>query len=304
MPLKMAVVGNQGAKAACEVAYVDLRARGLGETFHATLLSYGAYGACPRITPVDELTTDLTIAADQAASVVADRTQDGFRHLKVKVGLDSGDVERVCRIHDAAPVPVSIRIDANQGWDQETTLRAVDTWTRAGVSLEFIEQPLDRWDLAGHAALRAKLMSTSGVRLMLDESVFNSHDLDRVIDLGAADLINIKLAKCGGLTAGLRLAATARSAGLGVMVGSMMESAVGVSAAAALALIVNPGMTHDLDSAWWTIDHGSDKASDTGRYRGNRLLLPAGPGLSQVTHQLAEPTIGPTWTTHPAGPPR
>jgi L-alanine-DL-glutamate epimerase-like enolase superfamily enzyme len=120
--------------------------------------------------------------------------------------------------------------------------------------------------------------------------VFDRHDLDRVIEVRAADLINIKLAKCGGLTAGVRLAATARAAGLGVLVGSMMESAVGVCAAATLAAVVSPATVHDLDSAWWTVDGG------TGRYRGNRIVLPAGPGLSQVTDQLSEPGSGLHWT--------
>jgi L-alanine-DL-glutamate epimerase-like enolase superfamily enzyme len=227
----------------------------------------------------------------------------GFRHLKVKVGIDAQDVDRVRRMYEAAPVPVRVRVDANQGWDHTTTVRAVDAWTRAGIPIEFVEQPLDRWDLSGHAALRTELAGRYAVPLMLDESMFDRHDLDRIIDLGAADLVNIKLAKCGGLTAGLRLAATARAAGLGVMVGSMMESAVGGCAAATLAAVVSPETVHDLDSAWWTADGG------TGRYRGNRFVLPTGPGLSQITGRLSEPGSGLRWTvrtgrTPPRGPGR
>src|SRR5690606_30957271 len=101
----------------------------------------------------------------------------------------------------------------------------------AGMDIEFVEQPLPRWDLRGHAALRQAVP----VPIMLDESVFSMHDLHRALDAGSADLVNVKLAKCAGVHAGLDLAREAQRAGLGVMVGSMLESNLGVSAAAALA---------------------------------------------------------------------
>lgn len=273
--LQEAVVGNHGAKSACENAVADLVARAQGQSLH------GLLGAT-----VGELTTDITIAADQEPEVAARRAAEGFRHLKVKVGLSEGDVNRVLRVHHAASRaidgPVNIRVDANQSWDIGTAVQALQAWARAGVTIEFLEQPLPRWDLAGHAQLRAQLRDEAAVPLMLDESVFDKHDLDRAIDLEAADLINIKLAKCGGLVTGLRMAQVAQAAGLGVMVGSMMESVLGVSSAAALAAAVSPDGVHDLDTSWWVADADAAAAA----YRGDRFLLPAGAGLSAVTDRL------------------
>jgi len=121
------------------------------------------------------------------------------------------------------------------------------------------------------------------VPLMLDESVFSMVDLDRALDAESADMINVKLAKCGGLYAGLELARQAQQAGLGVMVGSMLESDLGVSAAAALAATVAPEAVHDLDAAWWSIDARSDTETP---YHGNRYRLAESPGLERASRDL------------------
>lgn len=263
-----AVVGNFGAKAACETAATDLIARRAGRSVHRLL------GAV-----TSSIVTDVTVAADALPETTAGRTAEGFRHLKVKVGLDPGDVDRVRRIHDEASLPVRIRIDANQSWDFDTAVAAVTSWIDAGVDLEFIEQPLPRWDLAGHARLRRAIRTP----VMLDESVFSLVDLERALDAGSADLVNIKLAKCGGLHTGLELARRARREGLGVMVGSMLESNLGVSAAAAVAAAAEPAAVHDLDAAWWSVDPRSDGETP---YRGNLYQLKETPGLSADTGPL------------------
>jgi len=249
------IVGNAGAKAACEVAVTALVAARTGQPLHRLI------GAT-----VDEVATDMTVAADAAPATTTRLTRAGFRRLKLKVGVDPNDVSRVVQIWENATVPVRIRIDANQGWDLRTAVAAIEAWLRAGVDLEFVEQPLPRWDLAGHARLRREVP----VPIMLDESVFTPADLLRAADAGSADLLNIKLAKCGGLQRGIELAAHARDAGMDVMVGSMMESRIGVAAAAALAATVAPGVTHDLDAAWWSIDPDAPGSP----YRGDRFRLP------------------------------
>ena len=266
--LEDAVVGNFGAKAACEVAATDLVARRSEQPLHQLL------GAT-----TSSVATDVTVAADASPETTAARTAEGFRHLKVKVGVDPDDVARVRRIHDEAGAPVRIRIDANQGWDVETAIAAVSAWLDAGVDVELVEQPLPRWDLRGHATLRRELP----VPLMLDESVFSIVDLQRALDAGSADMVNVKLAKCGGLHAGLDLARRAQDAGLGVMVGSMLESNLGVAAAAALAATVAPLAVHDVDMAWWSIDARSGEETP---YEGNRYRLAESPGLEGVTRQL------------------
>jgi L-alanine-DL-glutamate epimerase-like enolase superfamily enzyme len=87
--------------------------------------------------------------------------------------------------------------------------------------------------------------------VMADESVFDLDDLVELLRHDAADLVNVKIAKAGGLTPALELARVARAQGLGVSVGCMLESAVGVSAAATLAAQVECDVDPDLDGAWW-----------------------------------------------------
>jgi L-alanine-DL-glutamate epimerase-like enolase superfamily enzyme len=208
--------------------------------------------------------------------------------VKVKVGLDPADVERVIAIHQTMSRP--IRVDANQAWDVATATAAVEAWLAAGVVLDFLEQPLPAWDLAGHAELRRRLP----VPIVLDESVFTVHDLRRAIDAGSGDIVNIKLAKCGGLFAGVELAELAAEAGLGLMVGSMMESELGLSAAAALAARLAPDQVHDLDAAWWSIDH-----ADPGTpYRESRFLIHDSPGLSHAVERLGAARLA--WQANPA----
>jgi L-alanine-DL-glutamate epimerase-like enolase superfamily enzyme len=92
--------------------------------------------------------------------------------------------------------------------------------------------------------------------VLADESVFDLVELVDVVRHGAADLVNLKLAKAGGVTACRELAGVARRHGLGVTVGCMLEGPVGVAAAARLAAELGCDVTPDLDAAWWLRDPG------------------------------------------------
>jgi L-alanine-DL-glutamate epimerase-like enolase superfamily enzyme len=273
--LARTVAGNTGARAACEVAAIDVVAQASGRGFAAFLGS-----------SAETVATDITIAAT-VSDPAAERVPAGFAAAKIKVGIDPADVERVIRIHGEAGDGVRIRVDANQAWDLDTATAALDRWERADVPLEFIEQPLPAWDLRGHAELRRRVP----VPVLLDESVFSVHDLDRAVDAEAADMVNIKLAKCGGVFAGREIARLARRCDLGLMVGSMMESELGVSAAAALASAIAPEQTHDLDAAWWSID-----AADPGSpYAGDAYRLTGAPGLTRAAARVGVAELD--WTT-------
>ena len=271
--LASAVVANGGARAATEIAVQDLLARAAGVPL-ARFLG-GRAGA---------VGTDVTIAAQGAAWDPAGPAASTFDQVKIKVGLDPSDVDRVIEIHRTATRPV--RVDANQAWDLATATSAVEAWLAAGVQLDFLEQPLPAWDLAGHAELRKRVP----VPIVLDESVFTIHDLQRAIDAGSGDIVNIKLAKCGGLHAGLELAGLASDAGLGLMVGSMMESELGLSAAAALAATLAPDQVHDLDAAWWSIDPAADAGTP---YRDGTFVIDDSPGLSHAVARVG--AAGLTW---------
>ncbi len=265
------VVANGGARAACETAVLDLLAQEAGLSLVS--LVGGA---------TSSVATDVTVAAEGGFGDGVDASQ--FGQVKVKVGLDPADVERVIRIaHEAPATPV--RIDANQAWDLETASANIEALLAAGVALEFVEQPLPAWDLAGHAELRRRWR----VPIVLDESVFSIHDLRRAVDAQAGDVVNIKLAKCGGIYPGLAIAKEATAAGLGMMVGSMMESELGVSAAAALAAATSPDAVHDLDAAWWSIPMG-DAGSP---YQQGRFILDPSPGSTHAAGRVVQDTA---WT--------
>lgn len=259
-----AVAGNPGAKGALDTALHDLAARRAGLTLAAHL---GGTATMPAL-----VATDVTLAADAPPEAARDRLRDGFTVLKVKVsGRDSG-IDRLRALREAAGPDAVIRVDANQAFDAETAVRVVTAWEDAGVGLELVEQPVPAWDVAGLAWVRARLATP----VMADESVFDRHDLARVVEAGAADLVNVKPAKCGGVTPALDLLARAAAYEVGTMVGTMMESHVGVGAAAAVAAAAGTTVVSDLDAAWWL-----ERSPVAGgiRYDAGHVLLPGRPGL-------------------------
>src|SRR5690606_7533109 len=110
-----------------------------------------------------------------------------------------------------------------------------------------VEQPVPAEDLDGLAWVTERVDTP----ILADESVFSVRDLLAVIERRAADLVNVKLAKCGGLAPARTLLELARAAEMGTMVGSMMEGPVGVAAAASLVAAYGTTVVSDLDAAWW-----------------------------------------------------
>lgn len=264
--LAEAVVGNTGAKAAMEIALHDLAAQRAGVSL-VTFLG-GAFGE-------QRVPTDVTLSAgepDDLAAGAAARTRDGFGVLKLKVGTDAAtDVARVQAVRDAAP-QARIRVDANQGWTPDEAITVIRALEDAGLDVEFVEQPVHRDDVAGMARVTAAVDTP----VMADESVFGLPQLRAVIEHRAADLVNVKLTKCGGLRVGRRLLDLAREAGMGTIVGSMMEGPIGVGAAAALVAAAGTSQVSDLDAAWWL---ASSPVVGGATYGEGVIVLPAAPGL-------------------------
>lgn len=196
--------------------------------------------------------TDVTIPIALLGDIprlVQERLDSGFSCFKVKV--DSSPIadlmERIALIRESAGSETLIRIDPNQAWDLEYALTAVSALAESGANIEYIEQPLDRFDIAGHS----ELANESAIPLMADESCFGVTDLDAIIASGAFRYLNVKLLKAGGIVPALELAKRANGAGLKVSIGSMMEGELGMKAAIYLAQTVAPTEIHDLDAAWW-----------------------------------------------------
>lgn len=260
-----AVARNFGAKAAVDVALHDLVARRRGVSLPVLL------GASAHRVP-----TDVTLAAgdaDALATAASQRRADGFSVLKMKVGTDAAtDVARVRAAREAVGADVGIRLDANQGWTAREAVQVITALEDAGTDVELVEQPVRAEDLDGLAWVSARVRTP----VMADESVYGVHDLVEVIRRRAADLVNVKLAKCGGLGPARTLLELARAHQMGTVVGSMMETHIGVGAAASLAAAYGTTAVPDLDAAWWA---ASSPVAGGLHYDGATVVLPDAPGL-------------------------
>ena len=228
---------NTSAKAAVEIAVYDL----WGQLYDAPLYKMLGGGD-----PV--ITTDITISVDYIDKMVADSisaVERGFDSLKIKVGKDIGlDIERVKAIHAAVEGRALLRLDANQGWTPKQAVYAMSTLEDAGVLLELLEQPVKAADIEGLKYVTERVHTP----VMADESVFGPAQVFDLIERRAADIINIKLMKTGGLSNAIRIADIASIYGVQCMIGCMIESAISVAAAVHLAVAKSDVITKvDLD---------------------------------------------------------
>jgi o-succinylbenzoate synthase len=266
------VRGQHLAKAALDIALHDLVATEAGLPVHA-LLGGAARGTVPiawvvGLGAVNEVVAEATAYAGR-----------GFTHIKVKGGADpSRDLALVRALKDALPEDVETSLDANEGYSRADALSTLLKMDAAGLSI--IEQPLARWDLLGLAELRDRLE----MRVMVDESVQSIYDALSVIRAAAADIINIKILKVGGLYRARQIVGLAEAAGIAVKVGSMPELGLGTLAGLHLA-VSTPAGSVPADLIGPMMVHGDDVAPDvfTAGQSGS-LFTPTGPGLG---HQMA-----------------
>lgn len=218
---------NPGARAAVSAALHDLHAKQLGVPLWKLL------GLDPPSTPL----SSFTIGLDEP-EVMREKLREasGYPILKLKVGT-SRDEEVLALVRDEAP-GARLRVDANTGWTTKQAIARLPLLVE--YDIELIEQPLPPDDLDGLRLVRAR----SPIPIVADESCRDAADIPRL--LGCVDGINIKLAKCGSLREAYRMVAVARAHGLGVMLGCMVESTLGVAAAIQLAPLVD---WTDLDGA-------------------------------------------------------
>ena len=210
------------ARAAIDSALLDLGARIAGTTVHRLLAPES-----PDRLAVSALATGgspAAIATSAAAAVEA-----GHATVKVKVGTHGihGDVDRVSAVRSRIGPDVRLRLDANGAWGVGEALRHLDRL--AAFDIEFVEEPV-----AGLDDL-AEVRLSSPIPTAVDESARTVDDVSRAVEMGAADLVVLKPSAIGGPLEAARAAAIVRSAGLDVVVTSLMEGSVGIRAAAHLA---------------------------------------------------------------------
>ncbi|TCO72644.1 dipeptide epimerase [Marinisporobacter balticus] len=218
------IVKNNSAKAAVDIAIYDL----YGQLYHAPI--YKLLGGYRK-----EITTDITISVndpEEMARDSIDAVNRGYKTLKIKVGKNTAlDIQRIKAIREAIGYDIDIRIDANQGWKPKEAIQILRKMEDIGFNIEFIEQPVAAHDIEG-----LKLVTDhTNIPVLADESVFSPKDAMHIIQTRAADLINIKLMKTGGIYNALKICSIAEMYGIECMIGCMLESKVSVTAAAHLA---------------------------------------------------------------------
>lgn len=208
--------GNMAAKAAIDIALHDLTGKLMGQPWH-------------RIWGIDSSkapSTSYTISND-TPEVLEQKIAESepYRVIKVKMGVP-GDRELIETIRRHTDRPICV--DVNQGWKTPEEALENILWL-ADKGVIFVEQPLDKHDMEGHAWLKER----SPLPIVADEAVQTSADVPALAR--AYDGINIKLMKCGGLHDAYRMAVLARGLGMKVMIGCMTETSCAVSAASQLA---------------------------------------------------------------------
>jgi L-alanine-DL-glutamate epimerase-like enolase superfamily enzyme len=244
---------NGAARSAVSAALHDLAAKRLGVPL------YRMWGLDPASAPLSSFTIGIGSEAELRQKV---KEAAEYPLLKVKLGTDR-DEEIVRVIREEAP-DKTLRVDANAAW---TPKRAVQTIERLmQYDIEFVEQPLPPHDVEGLRFVRER----SPLPIIADESCLVASDIPRLE--GAVDGINIKLSKCGGLREAQKMVATARAHGMLVMMGCMIETSLGISAAAHLSPLLDFA---DLDGAALLADDPYRGAS----IDGGKISIPTGPGL-------------------------
>ena len=220
---------NPAACAAVEIALVDLFAKRQNLPV-SRLLGLGSR--------VDLASTYTIGIADP--DTMADRAKQAVDrgHPALKVKLGSSDDEEILAAIRAVVPEVDIRVDANEAWTPSEAQKRIEQCAAFNVS--FVEQPVQSTDYAGLASVHRQ----SSLPIATDESALVHTDVPTVAD--RCDIINVKLMKCGGIGEAMKMIHAARAHGREVMLGCMIESAVSIAAAAALAPLVD---YVDLDGA-------------------------------------------------------
>ncbi len=230
------IVGNTSAKAAVDMALWDL----YGQLYSIPVYKLMGGGR-------KKIVTDLTISVNDPETMVKDALiaiDRGYDCLKMKVGVNPElDVARLAAVRGAVGKDVVIRIDANQAWQPKEAVKILNKMQEQGLDIELVEQPVKAHDFEGLKYVTER----SYVPVLADEAVFSPEDAMTIMKMGAADLINIKLMKCGGLYNALKIASAAEVFGVECMIGCMLEAKIAVNAAVHLSCAKNIITKVDLD---------------------------------------------------------
>jgi L-Ala-D/L-Glu epimerase len=247
LPLDMNV-----ARCALEMAYLDNCAREEGQPLHSHL-------SLDRAESVESSLT-ISYADEDDIKTQVEEAQD-FNCLKLKVGFkrDLWFVDKVLSLAER-----TLRLDANGGWSGAEAIERLKSLS--GYPIEFVEEPITSPRLGDLDRIKSRV----DIPIFLDESVISADDVERYHEV--VDGVNVKLSKCGGISSALDLVERAREHGLKLLLGCMIETAVGVTAALHIASLFD---YFDLDAIMLT----SDDPFWGAHFSGSRLIQPDGIGI-------------------------
>ncbi len=227
---------GSSAKAALDMALVSLQAQESAQELYEYL------GAKQE----EKIETDITISLNSQKEMLKDAKEaykNGFYILKVKLGSDIDHAIETTKALSLSVPKAKLLIDANQAWSVEKSLQYIDTIEPK--KIELIEQPVKAEDLEGLKQITQK----STVPILADEAAFSLKDVKYIVENNIADMINIKLMKCGGITKAVEILEYAREKGVKCMLGSMLEGPTSIYAAECLAMAYKDVIKYvDLDS--------------------------------------------------------
>ena len=266
--LRRALAVNPFTKAALEMALWDI----LGKM--AGLPVYRLLGGAVR----DSVATKWSVSGvepEKAAAIARWAVEQGFRAMKVKVGLDlAGDLARVRAVREAVGPEVRLGVDANGGWSPRAAVEAIRRLSE--YDIWFVEQPVPPGDPAWMAEVRRQVRTP----VMADESVYTAQDAMALARAGAADVFSIYVGKSGGIAPARQIAAVAETAGLTCTVGSNLE--LGVASAAMIHLaMATPGIGAEEFPCdiIGPLFYEEDILAEPLRLAGGRAFPPERPGL-------------------------
>jgi len=266
------IYGNSSIKSAFDIALHDIAGQ------HAGVPLYKYLGGEKN----KVLHTDYTVSIGDPQKMKTDAIkikEAGFPAVKVKLGeTKEKDVERIRLIREGIGNDLPLRIDANQGW--QTAEYAIEVLQAlAPFNIEHCEEPILR-----HRFMElGRVSASSPIPIMADETCGDEHDAERLIELKACKMFNIKLGKSSGLHKGLKIAELGAKAGMEMQVGGFMESRLGMTASAHLAL-ANDHIHHcDFDTPLMFTE---DPVIGGIQYLENGVIdVPEVPGLGAVIDQ-------------------
>jgi L-Ala-D/L-Glu epimerase len=260
-----AIAGNPGAKAALNIAAHDVFARELGVPLYRALGGAGS-----------DIDTGITIGLGAVAEMEAQAVvsvEQGFTCLKLKVGRSMGrDLDVARAVRSAVGPGIKLRLDANQGWSAKGAVSVIQAMENEGLDIELIEQPVRADDIEGLRFVCQRVRTS----IVADESVITPADALEICSRRAADVLNVKVQKNGGVSNVLRMVAVAEAAGMKCMIGCALETTVSITAAASVAAARSSVCFVDLDAPFWL---ANSPVVGGVTYFAPRLRFPEGAGL-------------------------